>query len=66
MTQFKIIDPDSGLEILPSYWSDNYLSILPGVQKEVEVLLERGNLPEKMVLTYKAFNMKTSTTVILK
>lgn len=66
MTQLKIIDPVSGLEILPSYWSDNYLSILPGGQKEVEVLLERGNLPEKVVLTYKAFNMKTPTTVILK
>ena len=66
MTMLKIVDPDSGLEILPSYWSDNYLSLLPGEQKTVEVGIETDNLPKKVVLTYKAFNMKTPTTINLQ
>jgi len=66
MTVLKIVDPDSGLEILPSYWSDNYLSLLPGEQKTVEVGFETDNLPKKVVLTYKAFNMKSPTTINLQ
>ncbi len=66
MTNLKIVDPDSGLEILPSYWSDNYLSLMPGEQKEVEVRLETDELPEKVVLTYKSFNMKSPTSISLQ
>ncbi|MDX2429880.1 MAG: beta galactosidase jelly roll domain-containing protein, partial [Bacteroides sp.] len=37
MTNLKLIDPVSGLEILPSFWSDNYLSLLPGEENSVQV-----------------------------
>jgi len=66
MTRLKIIDPISGLEILPSYWTDNYLSLLPGEHRSIEVWLPSNNLPEGIILSYKAFNMKAVKTISLK
>jgi hypothetical protein len=65
MTNLKLVDPVSGLEVLPSLWSDNYLSLLPGEQKTVEVSTDTDNLPEKLNLTWKSFNMKTSRSIPL-
>ncbi len=66
MTRLKLIDPVSGLELLPSYWSDNYLSILPGEQKSIQVEVASNNLPDHVVLDYKAFNMKESQRINLQ
>lgn len=65
MTALKLIDPVSGLEILPSFWSDNYLSILPGEEKIVHVDAGEDNLPENLELTFKAYNMKAAKTIPL-
>jgi len=66
MTSLKLIDLVSGLEILPSFWSDNYLSILPGEEKTVHVDAGADNLPENIALTFKAFNMKTAAAILLR
>ncbi len=66
MTNLKLTDPVSGLEILPSFWSDNYLSLLPGEQKSVQVRIDSDNLPETTELTWKAFNMNSSKSITLK
>ncbi len=66
MTRLKLVDPVSGLEILPSYWSDNYLSMLPGEQKTITVQVASDNLPGQLMLEYKAFNMKESKRIILQ
>lgn len=33
--EMKIIDPDSGQSILPVFWEDNYVSLLPGETKTI-------------------------------
>ena len=58
MTELKLIDNNTGLEILPSFWTDNYLSLLPGEKKTVTVEIEPNNIPSDIKLQYKAFNMK--------
>jgi hypothetical protein len=65
MTVLKLVDPLSGLEILPSFWSDNYLSLLPGEEKIVQVEIGTDNLPDELVLTHKSFNMKKAKTINL-
>ncbi|MFH0757968.1 MAG: glycosyl hydrolase [Bacteroidota bacterium] len=64
MTRLKLVDPVSGLEILPSYWSDNYISMLPGEKKSIQVEIASDNLPGLM-LEYKAFNMKEPKQITL-
>ncbi|HEX7583262.1 MAG TPA: glycoside hydrolase family 2 protein, partial [Prolixibacteraceae bacterium] len=63
MTELKLTDGKTGLEILPSYWSDNYVSLLPGEKKSVQVEVDPNNLPDNIVLKYKAFNMNTAKLV---
>jgi len=63
MTELKLIDSNTGLEILPSFWSDNYLSLLPGEKKEVTLEADTNNLPAEISLKYKAFNMKSAKFV---
>jgi len=57
MTRLKVIDPESGLELLPAFWSDNFISILPDEKKEIHVTIGDQNLPERMTVTYQSYNM---------
>lgn len=57
MLGLRISGKDSHQEILPSYWSDNYFSLLPGEEKSVTVSTAVSGQLEKPVLEYKAFNM---------
>jgi len=60
MTELKLVDAGTDLEILPSFWSDNYFSLLPGEEKVVHVETGINNLPDNILLKYKAFNMKNA------
>jgi len=57
MLGLRIAGKDSQQEILPSYWSDNYFSLLPGEEKTVTVRLSVSEPIEKPVFEFKAFNM---------
>jgi hypothetical protein len=60
MTELKLVDQDTDLEILPSFWSDNYFSLLPGEEKTVHVETGINDLPDNILLKCKAFNMKNA------
>jgi len=63
MTELKLIDSNTGLEILPAFWTDNYLSLLPGEKKEVTLEVNANNLPGDISLKYRAFNMKEAKII---
>lgn len=58
MTELRLVDNNTGLEILPSIWTDNYISLLPGEKKMVQVEINSNNLPTGLFLKYKTFNTK--------
>ena len=66
MTTFKLLDPLTGLEILPSFWNDNYISLLPGEQKTITVSIVTDNLPKETALSWKSFNMPSPKVLKLK
>jgi hypothetical protein len=66
MISLRITGKDSHQEILPSYWSDNYFSLLPGEEKTVTVETAASGELEKPVLEFKAFNMPAYQSVELK
>lgn len=39
--EFIVIDPSSDTHVLPSNWSDNYISLLPGESRKVRVSFPR-------------------------
>lgn len=66
MTVLKLLDPITGLEILPSYWSENYFSLLPGEKTTVTVTIASDNLPMELALSWKSFNMSAPKELKLK
>jgi len=59
MTLLKVIDPISGAEVLPTTWSDNYVSPFPGEEKVVHCSVAGQNLPESMMFEYQSDNLDT-------
>jgi len=58
MTNLKIKDKVSGQETLPTYWSDNYFSLLPGESKEVTAEYDNDDASGWPVIECKAYNMQ--------
>jgi hypothetical protein len=63
MTELKLVDPVTNLEVLPSFWTDNYVSLLPGETRVVRVEPDSDSLPGEISLVYKAYNMKKAGMV---
>jgi hypothetical protein len=52
--KLTLVDASTGKRILPAYYSDNYVSLLPGEAETVEIEYPAGAAPG---LTLRAFNM---------
>jgi len=64
MINLKVKGKVSGQEILPTYWSDNYFSLLPGESKNVTAEYDNNDANDSPVVLCKAYNMKSA--MILK
>jgi exo-1,4-beta-D-glucosaminidase len=63
LVRLRLLRGSGGPEILPSFWEDNYISLLPGEKREVAVHVRKKDVGEaKPVLAVDGFNV-TSTTV---
>lgn len=58
MNALALQGKDSEMEILPTYWSDNYFSLLPGESKTVKAEVFNSDIFEPIVVTCKAYNGK--------
>lgn len=48
MVALKLVGRESKQEILPSLWSENYISLLPGESKTVQVEIDRSDLMDEV------------------
>jgi len=55
MLTFRVTGKDSKQEILPCYWSDNYISLLPGETRTLEVAVPTDAIMEDIMLEYNTF-----------
>ena len=58
MINLKIKDKISEQETLPTYWSDNYFSLLPGEIKKVTAEYDNDDACDSPVIECKAYNMQ--------
>ena len=56
MTALSLRGETSGTEILPSIWSDNYISLLPGESRRLTVEAARHDVHEGVVIGYRPFS----------
>ncbi|KAF0095496.1 MAG: beta-mannosidase [Puniceicoccaceae bacterium 5H] len=61
LTRLKLIDAATQLEVLPTYWSDNYLHLLPGETVTVTARVAPADLPAKPALAVQAYNAESRT-----
>jgi exo-1,4-beta-D-glucosaminidase len=54
--RLKLVDPESGKERLPAYWSDNYFALFPGEKREIRVVWPRGGEATTPVAEAEAWN----------
>ncbi|MCB0663450.1 MAG: hypothetical protein KDC24_11970, partial [Saprospiraceae bacterium] len=58
--ELSIIDKTTGLSILPVFWEDNYVSLLPGEKRTVKAYLlnDRGNVqPDNLTVKVLGWNL---------
>jgi hypothetical protein len=64
MLALKFKGKESGQEVLPSLWSDNYFSLLPGESKTVTLNINPEDIQETVQITAKSYNM--AKEIVLK
>lgn len=56
-THFQLIDLGTGEEILPSFWQDNYISLMPGQSQAMHVSYNPRDVRGKLMLQYDGHNV---------
>lgn len=56
--ELNLADEVTGNSILPVFWSDNYISLLPGEKKTVSCTVAKSNTQGAPVFSYKGLNIK--------
>lgn len=58
LVRLRLLNSKDGEEILPVFWEDNYLSLLPGEKREIVVRVRKSDLGSaKPVLVLDGFNV---------
>ena len=61
LVRLRLLKGRDGQEILPVFWNDNFLSLLPGEKREVTVRLRKSDLGNaKAVLAIDGYNVSPS------
>lgn len=62
--RLSLIDADSHNRLLPVFYSDNYVSVLPGEQKKVIISYDAAKIKTKPLLDVNGWNVKEATVGI--
>jgi hypothetical protein len=62
MIKLTLTDAATGQRILPAYYSDNYVSLLPGEERTVTVAFAAGN--SKSAIGLRGWNLATQTLAV--
>ena len=63
MAKATVVDPGTGKRILPAYFSDNYVSLLPGETKTLEIETPVSAVRERVAVTLRGWNVKAAVLV---
>ena len=55
MLSLRMVGKDSGLELLPALWTDNYITLLPGESRVLKVKMFKEDMVEQPKLVYTTY-----------
>jgi exo-1,4-beta-D-glucosaminidase len=62
LIHLRVTKPKGGAEVLPAFWDDNYISLLPGERREVQVRVRKSDLGSAQPdLIVDGFNLAPQT-----
>jgi beta-mannosidase len=61
MTCLVLRNADTGKRILPAYYSDNYISLLPDEKKTITIICSKSDAAKKMNVTLDGWNVQNLT-----
>lgn len=64
-TQLQLLDPE-GKPVRPSFYTDNFFSLLPGESKKITIETSSANFPSQATFVVKGWNVQTSKFSISK
>jgi len=64
MTEIALIESESGAEILPSIYSDNYITLFPGESKLITITADVQSLAKNVSVRIKSYNQKETKTIV--
>jgi len=56
--RISLVDPDSKLRLLPVYYSDNYISLIPGTTKTITIECSAGVASENTLVHLEGWNVE--------
>ena len=58
LVRLRLLKGKNGAEVLPVFWDDNYISLLPGEKREITVHARKSDLgAAKPILAVDGFNV---------
>jgi hypothetical protein len=63
MADFKIVGKESNVELLPSLWSDNYITLFPGETRQIAVQLDSDFKEDDIKIEYTTYSSHHKTLV---
>jgi hypothetical protein len=54
--RISVVDKDSGKRVLPVFYSDNYVSVLPGERDTIFIDTEKSTTPESLKIHINGWN----------
>ena len=65
MVHLRVAKGSSGEDVVPIFWDDNYVSLMPGEKRELSARFESGkNNGEGLVLIVDGWNVVTASSPI--
>ncbi|MFA7692116.1 MAG: hypothetical protein WCX86_04380 [Candidatus Hydrogenedentales bacterium] len=61
---FAVVDPETALEAAPVYWSDNYITLMPGESRVLQA--ETKGMKEGAFLRVEGFNISSQEVPLIK
>jgi mannosylglycoprotein endo-beta-mannosidase len=62
--RLSLVDEQTNNRLLPVFFSDNYISVLPGQQSSVQITYDIGQYPKMPLLSIGGWNLKQRTYTI--
>jgi hypothetical protein len=64
--KLTVLNAADQARILPAYYSDNYVSLLPGETRNIEIEYPRTSANDEAQLTIRGWNLTTQTIAVVK